>query len=178
MSNVIDERYARRLQLVEKHVRLENAHDLTGILNTFGKEAAYEDAPWNDLREGADAVRAYYGSLLAAVPDLHIDIRHRHASDDAVILEVEITGTHLGAWRGLPATGRPLRFPLCGIFTFDDEQRLVKERIYYDRAGVLHQLGVFREPTSLFGRLTMGFVYPLTIARAYARSLMKRMKSQ
>jgi hypothetical protein len=30
-------------------------------------------------------------------------------------------------------------FPLCSIFTFDDGDRLARERIYYDRANVLRQ---------------------------------------
>jgi len=38
-----------------------------------------------------------------------------------VALEVTITGTQLGPWRGLPPTGRAVMFPLCGVFTFDDE---------------------------------------------------------
>jgi hypothetical protein len=45
-----------------------------------------------------------------------------------VVLEVIISGHHLGAWRGLPPTGRPVRFPLCGIFTFDSENRLAGEK--------------------------------------------------
>jgi hypothetical protein len=39
-----------------------------------------------------------------------------------------------------------VQFPLCGIYTFDDEDRLAGEKIYYDRATVLRQLGVFHEP--------------------------------
>ena len=79
------------------------------------------------------------------------------------MLEVTISGTHLGAWRGLPATGRRLSFPLCAVYTFDPRDQLASERIYYDRAGVLRQLGVFREPTTLAGRLMTGLTHPLTI---------------
>jgi SnoaL-like polyketide cyclase len=78
------------------------------------------------------------------MPDLAIDVCGRHVADDAV-LEVKISGHHLGVWRGLPPTGRPVRFPLCGIFTFDDEDRLAGEKIYYHRAAVLQQLGVFQQ---------------------------------
>ena len=55
--------------------------------------------------------------------------------------------------RGLPPTGRPVQFPLCGVFTFDAENRLAGEKIYYDRATVLHQLGVFHEPDGVVGRI-------------------------
>ena len=130
-------RRAARLDLVEEHVRLENGHDLDGIMGTFGATARYDEEPWDDHHVGRDAVRAYYNGLLLAMPDLKIDVRRRHVAEEAVLLEVTISGHHLGAWRGLPPTGRPLQFPLCGIFTFDGAGRLAGEKIYYDRATVL-----------------------------------------
>ena len=90
--------------------------------------------------------------------------------DARVILEVVIRGTHSGAWRGLPATGRRLEFPLCGVYTFDADDRLAGERIYYDRATVLRQLGVFHEPSSGLGRVMTALTHPVTIAGAYFRS--------
>jgi hypothetical protein len=95
-------------------------------------------------------------------------------TDEAVILEVMISGTHTGTWRGLPPTGKPVSFPLCGIFTFDPEDRILGEKIYYDRATVLRQLGVFREPTSIAGRLLTAINHPLTIAGAFRRRVFGR----
>ena len=34
-----------RIQIVEEHLRLENLHDLDGILGTFGPNARYDDEP-------------------------------------------------------------------------------------------------------------------------------------
>ena len=106
-------------------------------------------------------------------PDLHIDVRHRHAGEDAIVLEVIIRGRHSGAWRGLPATGRQIEFPLCGIYTFDAGNRLAGEKIYYDRATVLRQLGVFHEPESWRGRIATGLAHPLTMARIVARKTLR-----
>jgi hypothetical protein len=88
---------------------------------------------------------------------------------ESVVLEVTIRGTHLGAWRGLPATGRRLEFPLCGVFAFDHDDRLAGERIYYDRGVVLGQLGLFHEPSGWLGRVVTALSHPLTIARACLR---------
>jgi steroid delta-isomerase-like uncharacterized protein len=159
------ERRAARLRLVEEHIGHENRHDLEGIMGTFGANARYDDEPWGDHRSGRDGVRGFYQELLGAMPDFRIDVQQRHASDDAVVLEVIISGRHLGAWRGLPATGRRVEFPLCGIFTFDAEDRLAGEKIYYDRATVLRQLGVFHEPDTMRGRIGTVLTHPLTIAR-------------
>ena len=95
------------------------------------------------------------------MPDLHIEVHKRHASDDAIILEAVISGQHLGPWRGLPPTGRRVEFPLCGIFAFDAADRLAGEKIYYDRATVLRQLGVFHEPEHILGRLGAVLMHPL-----------------
>ena len=166
-----DDRRRARIQRVEEHIRLENLHDLEGIVGTFGPEARYDDEPWSDHRVGRDQVQRYYQELLAAAPDLRIEVRQRYVTDEAVLVEVTISGTHTGAWRGLPGTGRSLKFPLCGIYTFDEEDRLRGEKIYYDRATVLRQLGVFREPASMMGQLFTAINHPLTIAAAFARRI-------
>jgi steroid delta-isomerase-like uncharacterized protein len=163
-----------RLAAVEEHVRQENRHDLDRLLAIFGQSAVYEDGPWGEMHEGTDAVRAYYATLFRAAPDLHIDIKKRYVSDDAIVLEVVITGTHLGPWRGLAPTGRRLEFPLCAVFTFDESDRMVGERIYYDRATVLRQLGVLSEPTTLAGRLGMLLLHPATVLGAGIRSVFRR----
>jgi steroid delta-isomerase-like uncharacterized protein len=158
-----------RLAIVEEHVRLENAHDLDGIMGTFGADARYDDEPWSEHHLGRDQVRSYYETMLKAAPDLKIDIQKHHVTDDAVLLEVVISGTHRGPWRGLPPTGRHIEFPLCGVFTFGADDKLAGERIYYDRATVLRQLGIFREPTTLAGKILTPLAHPITVTRALFR---------
>ncbi|HUK47033.1 MAG TPA: ester cyclase, partial [Terriglobales bacterium] len=168
-----DKRSAR-IAIVEDHIRLENAHDLDGVLSTFGDTAQYDDEPWSEHHRGKDGVRSFYSSLMKALPDLEILITHRYITDEAIILEVLIRGAQLGAWRGLPPTGRRVEIPLCGVYTFDENDRLAGERIYYDRGTVLRQLGVFHEPESLLGQLSILVTHPVTIARAVTRKLFRR----
>jgi hypothetical protein len=106
---------------------------------------------------------------MKALPNLEIDIQRRHVTDDAILLEVIIRGTHLGGWRSLPATGRKVEFPLCAVYTFDGNDRLAGEKIYYDRGTVLRQLGVFHEPQSILGQVSIFATHPTTIARAFLR---------
>ncbi|MBF5042305.1 hypothetical protein FGE12_07830 [Aggregicoccus sp. 17bor-14] len=159
-------RAQRRLQRVEEHVRQENAHDLDGLMATFGSDGFYDDEPWSEHHAGLAGVRSYYRDLLRASPDFHIEVKQRHVTEEAVILEVQLSGTHQGAWRGLPATGRAFSFPLCAVFTFDAEDRLAGEKIYYDRVTVLRQLGVLSEPTSLSGRMGALLMHPVTVVSA------------
>jgi steroid delta-isomerase-like uncharacterized protein len=170
-TSIPSDRKSARLALVHEHVRLENEHQLEGVLSTFGQNAQYQDEAWGDRYPGRDGVRAYYEQLIAALPDLEIKVLQEHVTDDNVLLEVLICGTHLGAWRGLPATGRRVEIPLCGVYTFDDDDRLAGERIYYDRATVLRQLGVFREPQTLMGRIGLLLNHPFTLLHALLRSV-------
>jgi steroid delta-isomerase-like uncharacterized protein len=169
-----DERLLARTRLVDQHIHCENNHDLDSVMATFGEDAHYDDEPWDDHRSGRDGVRSYYVELLSALPDLTIEVKNQHAAFDSVVVEVIIRGTHLGPWRGLPATGRKIEFPLCGIYTFDSHDRLAGERIYYDRAAVLRQLGLFHEPARGLGRVVTALSHPVTITRAYLRGTVRK----
>ena len=172
------DRRAARIALVEKHIRCENAHDLEGVLGTFGNSAHYDDQSWGEHYEGPGGVRAFYEQLMRALPDLEIKVLRQHVTDDAILVEVMIRGTHLGTWRGLPATGRRVEVPLCGVYTFDENDRLAGERIYYDRGTVLRQMGIFHEPESALGMISILATHPVTIARALARAILSRKASQ
>jgi steroid delta-isomerase-like uncharacterized protein len=142
----------RNLATVLEHVRRENAHDLRAIMDTFGSTARYDDEPWNDHRTDHASVEKYYADLLKALPDLQITVERHTASDERVVIEVTISGTHRGRWNGLPATGRKVSFPLCAVFTFGPEGKLAGERIYYDRWAVLKQAGLLNVLTAFIRR--------------------------
>jgi len=173
-ASIPKDKTSTRLAAVEQHIRFENAHDLEGVLGTFGDSARYDDEAWGEHHEGRDGVRLFYEQLMKALPDLVIDVQRRHVTDDAIVLEVMIRGTQLGSWRGLPATGRRVDLPLCAVYTFDGDDRLAGEKIYYDRGTVLRQLGVFHEPQSVLGQVSILATHPTTIARAIARKLLHR----
>jgi steroid delta-isomerase-like uncharacterized protein len=173
-ASVPKDSVAARIAIVEQHIRLENEHDLEGVLRTFGDTARYDDEPWDEHYEGPKGVRQFYQQLMHALPDLEIEVQRRHVSDDAIVVEVIIRGTHLGGWRGLPATGRRVEFPLCGVYTFDADDRLAGEKIFYDRGTVLRQLGVFHEPQSAVGQISILATHPITITRALVRKLLRK----
>ena len=165
--DVRESRAAARVQIVEEHVRAENAHDLDAVMSTFGETARYDDEPWDAHHLGRAGVGAYYSDIMRSLPDMHIEVVRRYVTEDNIILEVIIHGTHLGPWRGLPATGRRVAIPLCAIYTFDSQDRLAGERIYYVRALALRQLGVFFEPQSPLGQITTALTHPATMLRIF-----------
>jgi steroid delta-isomerase-like uncharacterized protein len=160
-----------RCQIVAEHIARENQHSLDGILATFGEAPRYDDEPWDAHYVGLQGVRTFYTQLLQALPDLHIDVIRQHVAEHVIVVEVITRGRHMGSWRGLPATGRRIEFPLCGIYTFDRENRLAGEKIYYDRAIVLRQLGIFHEPESIRGRLATAAMHPVFMARTLVHNI-------
>ncbi|MGK7370840.1 MAG: ester cyclase [Candidatus Halalkalibacterium sp. M3_1C_030] len=163
-----------RLAEVEKHVQHENQHDLDGIMETFGEDAWYDVEPLDEHHDGRQGVRSYYEDLLRALPDLTIDVHKRHATNEHVILEVTMSGTHTGEWRGLPGTGNKLVFKVCSVFAFDDQDKIAGERIYYDRASILRQLGIFHDPESRIGRILTPMTHPLTMIKALIKGIRNR----
>jgi predicted ester cyclase len=78
---------------------------------------------------------------LPGSPDLHIEPgKHLH-TDDAVFVEVVFSGTQQGEWAGIPATGRQASVRIACLYEFE-EDRLVCERVWFDFATIMRQLGV------------------------------------
>ena len=75
-------------------------------------------------------------------------------------------GTHEGSFRGLPATGREFEMRFCAMFVFE-EDRLVCERVYFDAATILRQLGIAHDPLTS-GPLATVVNHPLTVGRESA----------
>ena len=51
-------------------------------------------------------------------------------------------GTHTGTWNGIAPTGRRFEIPVCAVFSFDANDRIIGERGYFDTALMLRQLGL------------------------------------
>ena len=96
-----------------------------------------------------------------------------HHADDAVIVEFDLLGTHLGSFRGLPPTGRAFKCRMAAFFLFE-EDRLVGERVYFDSATIQRQLGIAHDPLTLRGRVATVLNHPVTVGRAVVRGVLGR----
>ena len=78
----------------------------------------------------------------AAFPDLHFDIEIYAANDggQTVVRRWLMTGTHLGGYAGISATGRSVSNTGMAISRFEGG-KIVEEWINRDDLGVLRQLG-------------------------------------
>jgi len=133
-----------RMKLCEEHLRAENAHDVAAVMATLGRQPRY--IVNGTILEGHEAIRAQYEDMglgdAGGFSQLKVDVIAWHVGDEAIILEAMMGGTHTAEWQGIPVTGRSFAVPVCAIFTFDAEEKVAGERIYFDSALLLRLLGV------------------------------------
>lgn len=163
---------AKRDAIVMEHMTAENAYEFERCIGAFA-HPRYEIVPTGEVWDGHDGVHDLLLQNITAFPDFHFEPSAIHHADEAVLVEGRFRGTHAGPWRGLPATGRRIDFPLIIVFAFEGD-RMVCERTYFDLGTLLRQLGVARDPNSLGGRLTTMINHPLTLLGAYLHLLLRR----
>jgi predicted ester cyclase len=107
----IDEgRIAARNKLIDEHNEAEMALDLDRTVATLNEAPDYKIN--NDEFSGREKVRAFYADFFMGFPDLKLEITRRYVSDDAITIEVTLSGTHKGPWSGIPATGHRVQLPV------------------------------------------------------------------
>ncbi len=136
---------AEREAVVRRHMDSENRHEFDVTLATF-KHPRYELVATGEVYDGEDEVKQYYAASRATFPDQRNEVRAMHHADDAVIVEFDLLGTHRGALRGIPPTGQEFRCAMAAVFLFEGD-RIVCERVYFDSATILRQLGLIPSAT-------------------------------
>src|SRR3954447_3360225 len=133
---------ARREAVVREHMESENRHEFDVTMGTFD-HPRYEIVPTGDVYDGEEEVARYFAETRAAFPDQRNELIEMHHTDEAVIVEVYLKGTHAGALRGIPPTRNAFTCRTLAIFEFEPEgEGIVCERVYFDTATILAQLGL------------------------------------
>jgi steroid delta-isomerase-like uncharacterized protein len=130
-----------REHVVREHMESENTHDFDVTLKTFAEHPRYEIVPTGEVYDGSEEVDRYYQETRAAFPDQRNELIAMHHADDAVIVEFWLRGTHEGDFRGVPPTHKSFECRMAAFFLFEEE-KLVNERVYFDAATILTQLGL------------------------------------
>lgn len=137
------DRLQARVRCLDEHIQAENQHDVNAIMKTFARDGAlvFNGLPLGDH----DRIRALHEGLgfgdQGGFSDLQIEVKQRYISEEAIILEQVVRGTHTGEWQGVAATGRKIEVAICTVYKFDEECKLAAENVYLDTGGLLKQLG-------------------------------------
>jgi steroid delta-isomerase-like uncharacterized protein len=137
-----DELRHRREAVVRRHMEAENVHDYDTVLATFA-HPRYELMATGQVFDGEADVRRYLEVSRTPFPDQRNELVSMRSTDDGVVVELDLLGTHLGPLAGAEPTGREFRSRMCALFLFEDEgEGIVCERVYFDSADILRQLGL------------------------------------
>jgi predicted ester cyclase len=139
MSVIDDEVRKARQKLVLDHIHDEGRQEWDEVLSTF-PHPYYELVGTMTVYDGADAVRDYWRFSRTAFPDQDHELISLRHSEDAVIVEFWLFGTHLGPLGAIPPTGNRFRVRMSVYFVFDADENLVSERVYFDSLTMLKQL--------------------------------------
>lgn len=138
---ITDELRNRRLEVIREHMDTEVTKEFDRTLATFGGHPRYEIMATGQVFDGDEEVMGYYLTTRTAFPDQRHENARFHVTDDAVIVEFDLLGTNLGEFYGLPPTGKSFRVPIIAVFFFDDADGILNERIYFDSASLVTQIG-------------------------------------
>jgi len=131
----------RREATVRRHMEAENVHDFETVMGTFS-HPRYEIIPTGQVHDGDAAVRQYFKDTRTAFPDQRNELIELRQSDDAVIVEFWLLGTHRGPLAGIAPSGKSFRVRMVALFLFEgDGAGIVCERVYFDSASLVRQLG-------------------------------------
>lgn len=132
----------QREAVVREHMESENRQDFEATLATFS-HPRYELIATGQVHDGEAEVRGYYAASRSAFPDQRNEIHAIHNTDDGVIVEFDLLGTHEGAFLGFEPTGKDFRCRMVALFLFEEGgDGIVCERVYFDASTILGQLGL------------------------------------
>ena len=90
---------------------------------------------------GLENLRVGINNLHIAFPDLNYKIEDIFSNSDKVVVRCKGSGTHLGTFRGIPATGKKMNYMVILIWRFF-ECKLIEHWSVSDVYGMLQQLQV------------------------------------
>ena len=84
----------------------------------------------------------FFRILLAAFPDMRMDVEDLIASEDKTVARVKVTATHQGEFMGVPPTDARVEIQLIDIMRFDDAGLVCEHWGVADMLSLMQQLGV------------------------------------
>jgi steroid delta-isomerase-like uncharacterized protein len=125
-----------------RYIDAWNSHDIEAIVASVTDDFIYDERPATMDRplHGRTAFREYLKRIFGAFPDLRIELTTCDVGAALAVSESIMRGTHLGSLNGLPPTRRRITTRVACVFEVRNGQ-LAHERLYWDRANTLRQLG-------------------------------------
>jgi ketosteroid isomerase-like protein len=131
-------------EIIRRLYRVAEAKDVPAFIELFADGGYFYDVSAGQKYYGPDIGKTVDIYALA-FPDMHRELYSVYASDDVVVVELSLNGTHKGPLElpagTIPPTGKEIHAPCCDVFHLANGK--VKSFHCYTAATILlGQLGV------------------------------------
>lgn len=117
-----------------------NSHDPDATVRQLAPDGTFED-PVTDGPVQREELQQYVRETCEAFPDIHIDPHECYEDGDAVVIEIEYSGTFEGAFEGVPPTGEHGVINAVIVMDLGDEG-IESIREYWDQEAFREELGL------------------------------------
>lgn len=124
----------------EKLGSIVNAGQFDRLGEVFAPDVVDHD-PAPGQGPGPEGFHTFFTTLATAFPDAHLDVDQVVADDEFVTIAYRLTGTHQGAFHGIPATGTKIQARGVQVARFNDAGQIVERWGSTDELGILMQIG-------------------------------------
>lgn len=117
-----------------------NQKDLSAFETYFSPDLTDHALP-PGLPPGREGRKIFASALLAAFPDLQVDVEDLVAEGEKLVTRYSVRGTHKGDLMGIPATGKEISITGIAVDRFENGLSVEHWEII-DQLGLMQQLGV------------------------------------
>lgn len=104
-------------------------------------DAVFTMMPTGEETRGRDAIAQMLAYFYSVAFDAGFESTHLLFTEDNAVAEGFMVGKHIGEFAGIPATGKPVRVPMCIVYDLSGGQ-IQAARVYFQMASLMQQLGV------------------------------------
>ena len=126
-----------------------NQRDFEAMTKHYADSIAWTDhAQGRTFRTRQEFRDDFLPGWVQTSADIRVTDPRYFDAGQAVVCTFTVVGTHDGPLGPFPATGKPFALPLCELWHFDADGRVVGGDLYYDQVSLLTQLGLLPQPSS------------------------------
>ncbi len=91
-------------------------HDLAALWTFYSPECSFPILERFGIEPSWENYKGFMETFINAFPDVHHTIENLVSDGDRIWAVYTMTGTHRGPLRGIPATGKQVRYPIVAMY--------------------------------------------------------------
>jgi steroid delta-isomerase-like uncharacterized protein len=124
-----------------------NQRDFRAMTKHYADSIGWTDHPQGrTFRTPQEFREDFLAGWVRSSSDIRINAPRYLDAGQTVVCTFTVVGTHDGPLGPFSATGKEFELPLCELWHFDSNGRVVGGDLYYDQVSLLAQLGLMPQP--------------------------------